>query len=108
MGLLVITKMKIFSHSFTLYGDFSDNTKLWNDVLSIVNKSGATVVGTLKHDFYPQGLSGCILLAESHVAFHSYPEEELCFVYLATCGSEKLGKDIIFGFELLYDIIERS
>jgi len=51
-----------------------------------VRRSGATIVGEYFKQFEPQGVSGVVVIAESHLSFHSWPE----FGYIAmdyfTCG----------------------
>lgn len=48
---------------------------------------GATVVGAMFHRFAPQGVTGVLLLAESHVSVHSWPERGYAAVDLFTCGA---------------------
>ena len=36
---------------------------------------GATVLGTIEHAFEPNGVTILVLLAESHVSLHTYPNE---------------------------------
>jgi S-adenosylmethionine decarboxylase proenzyme len=48
--------------------------------LTLVNQSGLTVVGDAFHQFEPVGVTGTVLLAESHLAIHTWPE--LAFVSL--------------------------
>lgn len=43
-------------------------SQLWNMALLTANRSGADVVGSIKHDTYPQGFSGVILLLDGHIA----------------------------------------
>lgn len=47
---------------------------------------GATVLGELTHKFYPQGCSLVLLLAESHLSVHTWPEDGCCYVDVFTCG----------------------
>ena len=49
-----------------------------------VDDSGATY---LDHHFDPQGSSGVILLAESHLAWHTWPEHEFISLDIYTCGN---------------------
>jgi len=58
-----------------LYGEFNDNLKTYNYLLLAAHKAGMTVLQATKHEFYPQGLTAAILLAESHLTIHTYPEE---------------------------------
>jgi S-adenosylmethionine decarboxylase proenzyme len=39
-----------------------------------VERSGLTIVGERFHQFEPQGVTGAIILAESHLAIHTWPE----------------------------------
>lgn len=69
-----------------LYGDFNDNVKTYNYLLLAAHKAGMTVLQATKHEFYPQGLTAAILLAESHLTIHTYPEEDIAYVDCFTCG----------------------
>ncbi|MFZ5944604.1 MAG: adenosylmethionine decarboxylase [Bacillota bacterium] len=50
--------------------------------------SGATVVGEQFNQFEPQGVTGVLVLAESHLSIHTYPEHGFCAVDCYTCGTE--------------------
>ena len=47
---------------------------------------GTTVLGTIRHAFEPAGVTVLLLLAESHVSLHTYPEEGRAFFDAFTCG----------------------
>ncbi|MBR7140170.1 MAG: adenosylmethionine decarboxylase [Lentisphaeria bacterium] len=49
-------------------------------------KSGATVINSNFHQFVPQGVSGVVIISESHFAVHAWPEHEYAAVDLFTCG----------------------
>lgn len=59
-----------------------------------VEKSKATCIGTLIKKFEPQGISVVMLLSESHVSIHTYPEYQSLFIDAFTCG-EKCNPEII-------------
>jgi S-adenosylmethionine decarboxylase len=49
--------------------------------------AGLTPLGdSVIHTFEGGGLTGFILLGESHIAFHTYPEHEYAAVDVFTCG----------------------
>lgn len=52
-----------------------------------VRTGGATVVSSHFHQFAPQGVSGVVVLAESHVTVHTWPEAGFAAVDIFTCGS---------------------
>ncbi len=51
-------------------------------------ESKATVVGEAFHQFEPFGVSGVLLIAESHVSIHTWPEDGFVGVDIFTCGEE--------------------
>lgn len=49
---------------------------------------GATVVQKCFHMFNPYGVSGVVIIAESHFAIHTWPELGYAAVDLFTCGTK--------------------
>ncbi|MDY0280009.1 MAG: polyamine aminopropyltransferase [Salinivirgaceae bacterium] len=49
-------------------------------------KSGATVINSTFHHFSPYGVSGVVVIQESHLAIHTWPEYGYAAVDLFTCG----------------------
>ncbi len=69
------------------------NPKLLNDVkrvedimVAAAKLAKATIVGTHFHQFSPFGISGVVVIAESHVAIHTWPEHGYAAVDIFTCG----------------------
>jgi len=52
--------------------------------------SGATIVERTFHHFSPHGVSGVVVIAESHLAIHTWPEYKYAAVDLFTCGDSIL------------------
>jgi S-adenosylmethionine decarboxylase proenzyme len=48
--------------------------------------AGATVVGKVFHRYSPQGVSGVVLVAESHFSIHTWPEHRFAAADFFTCG----------------------
>jgi S-adenosylmethionine decarboxylase len=48
--------------------------------------AGATVISSDFHRFDPQGVSGVVVISESHFAVHAWPEYGYAAVDLFTCG----------------------
>ena len=63
---------------------------------------GATVLGESFHRFNPQGISGVIIIAESHLTIHTWPEHGYAAADIFTCGTtvmpEKAAEIIIDRF----------
>ncbi len=68
--------------------------KILNDInfikevmLAAANASGATVLGESFHQFSPQGVSGVLIIAESHLTIHTWPEHGYAGADIFTCGT---------------------
>lgn len=48
---------------------------------------GAVVLGDSFHHFQPQGVSGVVVIAESHISIHTWPEFGYAAVDVFTCGT---------------------
>jgi len=47
----------------------------------------ATILNTASYKFDPQGVTAILMLAESHISVHSWPEEGKAAVDVYTCSS---------------------
>lgn len=48
---------------------------------------GATIIDRRFHRFAPHGVSGVVVIAESHLTIHTWPEHAYAAVDVFTCGS---------------------
>ena len=55
-------------------------------MLEAVKSAGGTYVTDVFHHFSPHGVSGVIVISESHVTIHSWPEHGYAAVDVFTCG----------------------
>ena len=53
------------------------------------NTAGLTVVGELAYTFQPQGVSAVVLLSESHIALHFWPEESKITIDIHICDYQQ-------------------
>lgn len=65
----------------------TDAAQLEKVFLHAAEVSGAHVVDSVFHSFQPQGVSGVVVISESHFAIHAWPEHDYAAVDLFTCGS---------------------
>lgn len=49
--------------------------------------AGATVIQAVFHRYAPQGVTGVLVLAESHISVHTWPESGYAAVDFFTCGT---------------------
>lgn len=59
-----------------------------NSMLAAVERSGATMIQPFFHQFAPQGVSGVVIISESHFAIHTWPEYGYAAVDVFTCGED--------------------
>ncbi len=69
------------------------NSELINDLnalkevlLEAVRRSGAQIITPVFHQFSPCGVSGVVVIAESHFSIHTWPEYGYCALDIFTCG----------------------
>jgi len=69
------------------------NKEVLNDVAFLkgvlraaASECGATVLGESFHQFNPQGISGVVVIAESHLCIHTWPEYGYVAADIFTCG----------------------
>jgi len=55
-------------------------------LLAAASECGATVLGESFHRFNPQGVSGVVIIAESHLFIHTWPEYGYAAADIFTCG----------------------
>lgn len=71
-----------------LGGDFDalNSLEVISDLLQkIAQIANLTVLGEISHQFQPQGISQILLLSESHLAIHTWPEQNSAYVTLTSC-----------------------
>lgn len=66
-----------------------DDAKLLEKILvNAAHSANATILGVVSHDFEPQGATVMVLLAESHISLHSWPEYNYVAIDVFTCGKQ--------------------
>jgi S-adenosylmethionine decarboxylase proenzyme len=58
-------------------------------------EGGATLVSSHFHHFSPQGVSGVVVIAESHVTVHTWPEHGYAAVDVFTCGRPEVAETVM-------------
>ncbi len=56
-------------------------------MLAAARVAQATIVTDSFHRFEPHGLSGVVVIAESHIAIHTWPERRYAAIDVFTCNS---------------------
>jgi S-adenosylmethionine decarboxylase len=79
----------------------NDIQKIENLLLKAAGEAGAFVMGSSFHRFEPHGVSGVVIISESHLAIHTWPELGYAAVDIFTCGDEVTP-------EASFEFLERS
>ncbi len=64
----------------------TDVTTIEQHMVTAAKEAGATVINSTFHHFSPFGVSGVVVIQESHLAIHTWPEYRYAAVDLFTCG----------------------
>jgi spermidine synthase len=64
----------------------NDVPRIELSMLKAAEESGATIISSTFHHFSPFGVSGVVVIQESHLAIHTWPEYRYAAVDLFTCG----------------------
>ncbi|MGB3769387.1 MAG: polyamine aminopropyltransferase [Phormidesmis sp.] len=64
----------------------NDVPRIEHDMIEAATRSGATIINSVFHHFSPFGVSGVVVIQESHLAIHTWPEYRYAAVDLFTCG----------------------
>jgi S-adenosylmethionine decarboxylase len=55
---------------------------------SAVRHGGGSIVKAVFHNFCPYGVSGVVVITESHVTIHTWPEHQYAAVDIFSCGDK--------------------
>lgn len=61
---------------------------LFKSFKSILLESKFTIIDYLEYNFKPYGYTALFLLAESHLAIHTFPEENKTYIELSSCNKQ--------------------
>lgn len=64
-----------------------------------VTRSRATLIDILVHPFTPHGVSGVAVIAESHIAVHTWPEKAYFSLDVFTCGDRAMPEAVVEVFK---------
>ena len=66
-----------------------DNSDFVRKIFLEAAKLGnATIVNECFHEFSPYGITGVLVIAESHISIHTWPEHKYAAVDIFSCGNK--------------------
>jgi len=81
LGKHLLVELKDCNHSA-----LKDLNFVRDAMVSAARKAEATIVDISFHEFSPFGISGMVVIAESHLSIHTWPEYGYAAVDIFTCG----------------------
>jgi S-adenosylmethionine decarboxylase len=77
----------VISDLWECNANFLDNIEFIEKVMvDAALEAGADIREITFHKFHPQGISGVIIISESHLTIHSFPEHRYASIDIYTCG----------------------
>ncbi len=74
---------------FGCRGHLSDAAFIKSSLQKAIKKTRLTELHSYSHRFVPSGVTAVIVLKESHLSIHTWPEHGYAAIDLFTCGSKK-------------------
>lgn len=78
----------------------NDPDRICELMLRAAKDAGTTVLRHDFHHFSPEGVSGVVILAESHLAIHTWPNHAFAAVDIFTCGNTARAEDALESLRL--------
>ena len=83
-------------------GNILDNLeRIQSELLEAARIAKATVIDHCFHKFSPQGVSGVVVIAESHLSIHTWPEYGYAAIDLFSCSST-------MEMDRVFDLLKRA
>lgn len=81
-----MTVKELLIDLYNCQGDLNDETKLLTLISEAAKKAGAHVLQGTVHRFSPMGCSIIIILKETHISLHTWPEFGYAALDIFLCG----------------------
>ena len=78
-------KLKATMYNYNTWIKYEKEEILIPKLEKILEESGFTIIKKVEHFFEVQGYTGIWLLAESHFAVHTFPEEDKIYLEISSC-----------------------
>ena len=76
----------VTTRAWVVKGEVADADLTWHRFVECCQKAGLSIFDLHNYHFPGGGMSGAVILGESHAAIHTWPERGCAWCELATCG----------------------
>lgn len=80
--------MKAIMYNYNKWIKYEKEEIIVPKLEEMIRRSGFTIINKVEHYFEKQGYTGLWLLAESHFAIHTFPEENKIYIEISSCVKE--------------------
>lgn len=81
--------MKAAIYNHTIWVATAETQQLQKLLATWLDDAGFTILNFIEHQFNPVGYTAIWLLSESHLALHTFPEENKAYIELSSCNQAK-------------------
>ena len=81
--------MKAAIYNYKCWVKETDPQVLENELTKMLQQAGFIILNQTQHHFQPMGYTGVWLLSESHLAIHTFPEDQKTYIELSSCNENK-------------------
>ena len=67
----------------------AERERLERECIDACTAAGMQVMGSAFHQFVPEGVTGVVLLAESHLSVHTWPDERFAAIDVYVCNHDR-------------------
>lgn len=86
----------IFADMYGCDASVLDDVEYLRTMMKEAAKRGnMTVVRTIFHRYEPQGITGIVVVKESHIAIHTWPEHAFASVDIFLCGNNSRPYEVL-------------
>ena len=96
--------MEARMENFSTWIKYSNDITQKEEIADLLVEAGFSILNYMEHPFEPQGFTALWLLAESHCALHTFPEEKKTYVELTSCNIPMFVKFVQLFHQQYYEV----
>ena len=82
-------------YNYKTWVDNTDEAYLKTLMGRLLKEAGFSIINAIEHSYSPQGYTAVWLLAESHLAIHSFPEAGKTYIEISSCNESKNNQFVV-------------
>lgn len=96
---MLVSEIKLF-HAIASFSGVNElvlnsPNELIQILMDSASEAGLRPIDSCVHRFHPSGVTGVVIIAESHLSIHTWPELKLAILDILSCGSQQSVVDVV-------------